>query len=73
MLRSRQKPRFLPAATGLMSEKAPQATFSNELGAAVGCYSTGIPGDEQQYEQGDREANAEGQRLDRLGRILRPG
>jgi hypothetical protein len=31
MLRSRQKPRFLPAATKLMSEKAPQATFSNEL------------------------------------------
>jgi hypothetical protein len=31
MLRSRQKPRFLPAATELMSEKAPQATFSNVL------------------------------------------
>jgi len=31
-LRSRQKPRFLRAATELMSEKAPQATFSNELG-----------------------------------------
>jgi hypothetical protein len=30
-LRSRQKPRFLPAATELMSEKAPQATFSNRL------------------------------------------
>jgi hypothetical protein len=31
MLRSRQKLRFLPAATQLMSEKAPQATFSNVL------------------------------------------
>jgi hypothetical protein len=30
--RSWQKPRFLPAETKLMSEKAPQATFSNELG-----------------------------------------
>jgi hypothetical protein len=30
--RSRQKPRFLPAETKLMSEKAPQATFSNEQG-----------------------------------------
>jgi hypothetical protein len=31
MMRSRQKPRFLLAATKLMSEKAPpQATFSNE-------------------------------------------
>jgi hypothetical protein len=29
MLRSRQKPRFLLAAAELMSEKAPQATFSN--------------------------------------------
>jgi hypothetical protein len=28
MLRNRQKPRFLPVATELMSEKAPQATFS---------------------------------------------
>jgi hypothetical protein len=28
-----QKPRFLPAATELMSEKAPQATFSNVLDA----------------------------------------
>jgi hypothetical protein len=27
MLRSRQKPRFLPAATQLMSEKRPQAVF----------------------------------------------
>src|SRR5260370_42684515 len=27
-----QKPRFLPAETKPMSEKAPQATFSNELG-----------------------------------------
>jgi hypothetical protein len=27
--RSRQKPRFLPAATELLAEKAPQATFSN--------------------------------------------
>jgi hypothetical protein len=26
---SRQKPRFLTAATELMSEKAPQATFSH--------------------------------------------
>jgi hypothetical protein len=26
----RQKPRFLSLATKLMSEKAPQATFSNE-------------------------------------------
>jgi hypothetical protein len=26
-----QKPRFLPAATELMSAKAPQATFANEL------------------------------------------
>jgi hypothetical protein len=33
LLRSWQKPRFLPAETKLMSEKAPQATFSNELGA----------------------------------------
>jgi hypothetical protein len=32
LLRSWQKPRFLPAETQLMSEKAPQATFSNELG-----------------------------------------
>src|ERR1700730_7760896 len=31
MMRSRQKPRFLPAATKLMSEKAPQATFSHEV------------------------------------------
>src|SRR5450631_2305945 len=31
LLRSWQKPRFLPAETKLMSEKAPQATFSNEL------------------------------------------
>jgi NitT/TauT family transport system ATP-binding protein len=31
LLRSRQKPRFLPAETKLMSEKAPQATFSNEI------------------------------------------
>jgi hypothetical protein len=30
LLRSWQKPRFLPAETKLMSEKAPQATFSNE-------------------------------------------
>jgi hypothetical protein len=29
VLRSWQKPRFLPAETKLMSEKAPQATFSN--------------------------------------------
>jgi hypothetical protein len=28
-LRSRQKSRLLPAATKLLSEKAPQATFSN--------------------------------------------
>jgi hypothetical protein len=28
-LRSRQKPRFLPAEAELMSEKAPQATFSH--------------------------------------------
>jgi hypothetical protein len=27
MLRSRQKPRFLPAETELMSEKRPQAVF----------------------------------------------
>jgi hypothetical protein len=32
--RSWQKPRFLPAETKLVSEKAPQATFSNERGAA---------------------------------------
>jgi hypothetical protein len=32
LLRSWQKPRFLPAETKLMSEKAPQATFSNEQG-----------------------------------------
>jgi hypothetical protein len=32
--RSWQKPRFLPAETKLVSEKAPQATFSNEQGAA---------------------------------------
>src|SRR5882762_11612960 len=31
LLHSWQKPRFLPAETKLMSEKAPQATFSNEL------------------------------------------
>jgi hypothetical protein len=31
-VRSQQKPRFLLAATKLMSEKAPQATFSNEQG-----------------------------------------
>src|SRR5260370_35327122 len=30
LLRSWQKPRFLPAETKLVSEKAPQATFSNE-------------------------------------------
>jgi hypothetical protein len=30
-LRSRQKPRFLPAEAELMSEKAPQATFSHRL------------------------------------------
>jgi hypothetical protein len=30
--RSWQKRRFLPAETKLMSEKAPQATFSNEPG-----------------------------------------
>jgi hypothetical protein len=29
-----QKPRFLPAETKLVSEKAPQATFSKEQGAA---------------------------------------
>ena len=29
-VRNRQKPRFLPAVTEPMSEKAPQATFSNE-------------------------------------------
>jgi len=34
--RSWQKPRFLPAETKLMSKKAPQATFSNELGPAHG-------------------------------------
>jgi hypothetical protein len=28
-LRSWQKPRFLPAVDGVMSEKAPQATFSH--------------------------------------------
>jgi hypothetical protein len=28
-LRSRQKPRFLPAEAEAMSEKAPQATFSH--------------------------------------------
>jgi hypothetical protein len=28
-LRSRQKPRFLPAEAKLVSEKAPQATFSH--------------------------------------------
>jgi hypothetical protein len=28
-LRSRQKPRFLPAETELISEKAPQANFSH--------------------------------------------
>jgi hypothetical protein len=33
LLRSWQKPRFLPAETKLMSEKAPQATFSNEQGS----------------------------------------
>jgi hypothetical protein len=33
LLRSWQKPRFLPAETKLMSEKAPQATFSNGLDA----------------------------------------
>jgi hypothetical protein len=27
---SRQKPRFLPAATELMSAKAPEATFAGE-------------------------------------------
>src|ERR1019366_2313995 len=32
LLRNWQKPRFLPAETKLMSEKAPQATFSDELG-----------------------------------------
>jgi hypothetical protein len=31
LLRSWQKPRFLPAETKLVSEKAPQATFSNIL------------------------------------------
>jgi cardiolipin synthase len=31
LLRRRQKPRFLPAATKLMSEKAPKANFSNLL------------------------------------------
>jgi hypothetical protein len=31
LLRSWQKRRFLPAETKLMSEKAPQATFSSEL------------------------------------------
>jgi hypothetical protein len=31
LLRSWQKPRFLPAETKLVSEKAPQATFSNKL------------------------------------------
>src|SRR5258708_39271557 len=36
LLRSWQKPRFLPAETKLMSEKAPQATFSNELGLRRG-------------------------------------
>jgi hypothetical protein len=30
---SRQKSRLLPAATEVVSEKAPQATFSNELHA----------------------------------------
>src|SRR5260370_3610382 len=35
-LGSWQKPRFLPAETKLMSEKAPQATFSNELGLRRG-------------------------------------
>ena len=34
LTRSWQKPRFLPAETKLVSEKAPQATFSNEQGAA---------------------------------------
>jgi len=33
-LRSRQKPRFLPAEAELMSEKAPQATFSHGLAVA---------------------------------------
>jgi hypothetical protein len=33
LLRSWQKRRFLPAETKLMSEKAPQATFSNGLDA----------------------------------------
>jgi uncharacterized protein len=56
LLRSWQKRRFLPAETKLMSEKAPQATFSNErepqspcvnlcslddaYGYCVGCYRT---------------------------------
>src|SRR6266853_70566 len=35
LLRSWQKRRFLPAETKLMSEKAPQATFSNELESCV--------------------------------------
>src|SRR5882762_10383304 len=35
LLHSWQKPRFLPAETKLMSEKAPQATFSNELESCV--------------------------------------
>jgi putative ABC transport system permease protein len=34
-LSSRQKPRFLSAETKLMSEKAPQATFSHQLGGLV--------------------------------------
>jgi hypothetical protein len=29
LMRSRQKPRFLPAEAKPMSEKAPQATFSH--------------------------------------------
>jgi hypothetical protein len=31
LVRSWQKRRFLPAETKLMSEKAPQATFSDEI------------------------------------------
>jgi hypothetical protein len=44
LLRSWQKPRFLPAETKLMSEKAPQATFSNELGSGLpASFMVGLP------------------------------
>src|SRR5258706_13805279 len=70
LLRSWQKPRFLPAETKLMSEKAPQATFSNKLGTSR---AQALPAGGRRGAAGERESNANAGPLRRGFGILQHG